>query len=162
MPFCLLLQHQTTGKMVKRWTVGLSHFPGCAEGPLCETEGIPERTKIMFKNTDFGCDVKTILRNDRTMRTGKDYVGVLRRDREAEIDEFSSQDAHYSFIETVSTKCYRRNPHVFDGEHITITRRADGTLHPNFKPMPVGMSVDNYAFEVYDELRQALKGLVEE
>ena len=91
MPFCLLLQHQTTGKMVKRWTVGLSHFPGCAEGPLCETEGIPERTKIMFKNTDFGCDVKTILRNDRTMRTGKDYVGVLRRDREAEIDEFSSQ-----------------------------------------------------------------------
>ena len=57
---------------------------------------------------------------------------------------------------------WRRNPHVFDGEHITITRRADGTLHPNFKPMPVGMSVDNYAFEVYDELRQALKGLVEE
>lgn len=27
--------------MVKRWTVGLSHFPCCAEGPLCETEGIP-------------------------------------------------------------------------------------------------------------------------
>ena len=27
--------------MVKRWTVGLSHFPGCAEGPSCETEGIP-------------------------------------------------------------------------------------------------------------------------
>ena len=45
---------------------------------------------------------------------------------------------------------------------VSITRRADGTLHPNFKPMPVGMSVDNYAFEVYDELRQALKGLVEE
>ncbi len=30
--------------MVKRWTVGLSHFPGCAEGPSCETGGIPERT----------------------------------------------------------------------------------------------------------------------
>lgn len=27
--------------MVKRWTVGQSHFPGCEEGPLCETEGIP-------------------------------------------------------------------------------------------------------------------------
>ena len=114
------------------------------------------------RNTELSVELKTILRNDRTMKTGKDYVGVLRRDREAEIDEFSSQDAHYSFIETVSAKCYRRNPHVFDGEHITITRRADGTLHPNFKPMPVGMSVDNYAFEVYDELRQALKGLVEE
>ena len=114
------------------------------------------------RNTELSVELKTILRNDRTMRTGKDYVGVLRRDWEAEIDEFRSQDAHYTFIETVSTKCYRRNPHVFDGEHITITRRADGTLHPNFKPMPVGMSVDNYAFEVYDELRQALKGLVEE
>ena len=114
------------------------------------------------RNTELSVELKTILRNDRTMKTGKDYVGVLRRDREAEIDEFRSQDAHYTFIETVSTKCYRRNPHVFDGEHITITRRADGTLHPNFKPMPVGMSVDNYAFEVYDELRQALKGLVEE
>jgi hypothetical protein len=27
--------------MVKRWTVGLSHFPCWAEGPSCETEGIP-------------------------------------------------------------------------------------------------------------------------
>ena len=32
----------------------------------------------MFKNTDYGCDVKTILRNDRTMRRGKDYQGTLR------------------------------------------------------------------------------------
>ena len=39
--FSVPLHHQTTGKMVKRWTVGLSHFPCCAEGPLCETEGIP-------------------------------------------------------------------------------------------------------------------------
>ena len=45
---------------------------------MCETEGIPERTKTMFKNTDYGCEVKTILRNDRTMRTGKDYQGTLR------------------------------------------------------------------------------------
>ena len=41
MAFFVPLHHQTTGKMVKRWTVGQSHFPGCAEGPSCETEGIP-------------------------------------------------------------------------------------------------------------------------
>ena len=36
------LHHQSTGKMVKRWTVGQSHFPGCAEGPSCETEAFPK------------------------------------------------------------------------------------------------------------------------
>ena len=28
-------------------------------------------------NTDLGCDLKTILRNDRRMKVGKDYQGVL-------------------------------------------------------------------------------------
>ena len=32
--------------MVKRRTVGLSHFPAsCSEGPSCETEGYPGKTK---------------------------------------------------------------------------------------------------------------------
>ena len=31
-------------------------------------------------NTEQGCDLKTILRSDRKMKTGKEYVGVLRRD----------------------------------------------------------------------------------
>ena len=154
------LHHQTTGKMVKRRTVGLSHFPGCAEGPLCETEGIPERTKTMFKNTDYGCNVKTMLRNDRTMRTGKDYLGVLRRDTEAEVDEFLSRDPHYTFIETEPWTS-KRNPRLFRGRYITITRRDDGTLRLNFRPMPVGVKVDNYAFKVYLELRKALIGLIE-
>ena len=128
---------------------------------MCETEGIPERTKIMYKNTDYGCDVKTILRNDRTMRTGRDYQGVLRLDSEADIDEFRCQDTHYTFVETMPWTG-KRNPRVFRGKYITITRRDDGTLHPNFKPMPADLSIENYTFEVYRELRKALKGLVEE
>ena len=46
-----------------------------------------------------------------------------------------------------------------------VLRRDDGSLRLNFKPMPklgADLSVDNYAFEVYRELRQALIGLVEE
>ena len=42
MAFCVTLQHQSTGKMVKRWTEGQSHFPCWAEGPSCETEATPE------------------------------------------------------------------------------------------------------------------------
>jgi hypothetical protein len=113
------------------------------------------------KNTDLAVNLKTVLHSDTSMRTGKDYQGVLRRDWDAEIEDFRCRDAHYTFIETVRMTADRRNPHVFYGKYITITRRPDGTLRPNFKPMPAGMSVDNYAFEVYRELRGALKGLVE-
>ena len=113
------------------------------------------------KNTDLAVNLKTVLHSDTSMRTGKEYQGVLRRDWDAEIEDFRCRDAHYTFIETVRMTADRRNPHVFYGKYITITRRPDGTLRPNFKPMPAGMSVDNYAFEVYRELRGALKGLVE-
>ena len=113
------------------------------------------------RNTDLSVNLKTILYSDRKMKPCKDYQGVLRLDAEGTVEEFLSRDAHYTFIETVRMTADRRNPHVFNGKYITITRRPDGTLRPNFKPMPAGMSVDNYAFEVYRELCGALKGLVE-
>ena len=114
-------------------------------------------------NTDLGCVVKTMLRSDRRMQTGKDYQGVMRRDSDADVDEFLSRDAHYTFVETVPAKAFRRNPRVFDGQYITITQRSNGSLWPNFKPMKVGagFSVDSYALGVCNELRKALTGLVE-
>ena len=40
--------------MVKRWTVGLSHFLSWAEGPLCETEGIPGKDfGYVYKNNHY-------------------------------------------------------------------------------------------------------------
>ena len=95
------------------------------------------------------------------MRRGKDYQGVLRLDHEADIDEFRCQDAHYTFVETLPWT-QKRNPRVFRGQYITITRKDDGTLSPNFRPMPANMSAECYAFKVYLELSKALKGLVEE
>jgi hypothetical protein len=117
------------------------------------------------RNTDLAVDLKTILRSDRSMKTGQEYLGMLRRDSDAEIEDFRCRDAHYTFTEVMLTTTGKRNPHVFDGQYITITRRDDGTLRPNFKPMPqlgATFNVDNYALEVYRELRGALKGLVEE
>ena len=97
------------------------------------------------------------------MQTSKDYQGVLRRDSDADVDEFLCRDAHYTFIETVPQKSCKRNPRVFDGQYLTITRRSDGSLWPNFKPLRkvTGFTVDGYAIGVCNELRQALKGLVE-
>lgn len=71
---------------------------------------------------------------------------------------------HYTFIESQPSTNGKRNPHVFVGRFITITRQDDGTLRPNFKPIKkgAGWSVESYARSVYDELREALNGLVEE
>ena len=58
----------------------------------------------------------------------------------------------------------KRNPCVFRGRLITVTRRDDGSLRPNFKPLHVDkdFTVDGYALEVAGEIREALKGLVGE
>ena len=113
-------------------------------------------------NTDLGCNVKTLLRSDKRAKAGKSYLGLLRLDLEAEVDELLCHDPHYTFTETLPQTAGKRNPHVFVGRFITITRRDDGSFRPNFKPIPIGMSVNNYAFMVYCELRRALKGLIEE
>jgi hypothetical protein len=115
----------------------------------------------MNKNTILCCDLKTILRSDRTMKAGKEYPGVLRRD--VEIDEFH-YDEHYTFVETVPQTAGKRNPHVFDGKYITVTRRDNGSLRLNFKELPKGadFNLERFALGVYNEICMALYGLVEE
>ena len=112
-------------------------------------------------NTDLGCDIKTILHSDRKMKVGKDYQGVLKLDQEGTIDEFLSRDPHYTFVETLPWSM-KRNPRVFNGKYVSITRQDNGALRLNFKPLKVddGFSVERYAFGVYRELHQALNGLV--
>lgn len=115
------------------------------------------------RNTDLGCDVKTILRSDVRMKTGKEYPGVFRLDAKGTIDEFLSRDPHYTFIETLPLTAGKRNPHVFDGKYITVTRRDDGSLRLNFKNLETGagFKVERYALGVYNEICMALEGLVE-
>ena len=111
-------------------------------------------------NTALCVDLKTILLSDRKMKMGKEYQGVLRRDVECE--EFN-YDEHYTFIETLPWSM-KRNPRLYNGKYISITRRDDGSLRPNFKPMSTGrdFSVERYAFGVYNEICMALGGLIEE
>ena len=108
---------------------------------------------VLNCNTDLCVDVKTLLRSDRRTKLSKNYTGVLTRDAEE----------HYTFVEVQPSAGCKRNPHVFWGEFITITRQDDGTLRPNFKPLKkgAGWSVESYAKGVYNELREALGGLVE-
>ena len=115
--------------------------------------------KGWHRNTELAVNLKTILRSDRTMKTGKEYLGVLRRDVDCE--EFR-YDAHYTFVET-QPWTEKRNPRVFRGKYITVTRRSDGTLRLNFRPVKMdrGFNVVLYAVGVSNELMWALEGLVE-
>ena len=109
--------------------------------------------QVWNRNTDLCMDVKTILRSDRVTMVGKSYPGVLTRDT----------DDHYTFTETVQACVEKRNPQVYRGKHITVTRKDDGTYSPNFRPVKVGagFNVGRYAAGVANELLWALEGLVE-
>ena len=111
-------------------------------------------------NTHLGVNVKTVLNNDRVMKVGKSYQGVLKRD--VEIDEFH-WDEHFTFVETLPWSM-KRNPRVYNGKFISVTRQDDGSLRPNFKPLKIGedFSLERYALGVYNELCIALGGLIEE
>ena len=117
---------------------------------------------VWHTNTDLGCDIKTILHSDRKMKVGKDYQGVLKLDQEGTIDEFLSRDPHYTFIETLLWSM-KRNPRVFNGKYISVTRQDDGTLRLNFKPLKTGegFNLEHYALGVYNEICIAIGGLIE-
>ena len=117
---------------------------------------------VWHTNTDLGCDIKTILHSDRKMKTGKDYQGVLKLDQEGTIDEFLSRDPHYTFIEALPWSM-KRNPRVFNGKYISVTRQGDGTYRLNFKPLKTGegFNLEHYALGVYNEICIAIGGLIE-
>lgn len=117
------------------------------------------KEQVWNRNTHLGVNLKTMLRSHCTMKPGREYVGVLRRD--VDCDEFR-YDEHFTFIETEPQKGGKRNPRIFEGKYITVTRWADGSYHPNFRPMPIGdgFSVERYIAGVANELLCALLGLV--
>ena len=122
---------------------------------------VSEMLQVWNNNTHLAVDLKTQLRSDHYAKPGKSYTGVLRR--ETEYEEFRCDD-RFVFTETVPPTAGKRNPHVFDGLYITVTRRDDGSLRLNFKELKVGagFNLDRYATDVANELLWALEGLVGE
>ena len=106
------------------------------------------------RNTELCVDLRTVLRTDFIAGFGKQYPGQLTRDKED----------HFSFIETLPPAACRRNPRLFDGKYVTLTRWADGTIRLYFKKLRTDddFTVDGYALAVCNEIRLALKGLVKE
>lgn len=97
----------------------------------------------------LGIDLWTQLRADPQPRLGKPYHGrLVVRD---------TGDA--LFTEDPPAKPQRRNPRIFDGRYVTLTRReGDGHLRLNFKelPFPPGLDDEAYAHGVWQEVAEAL------
>lgn len=111
-----------------------------------------------FRNTELCSDIKTYLCFDRIAKIGKVYKGLLRRD----------SDDHFSFLEcrrSASANAIIRNPHVFEGKYINVTRRMkDGHIRFNFKEVDFGGRFNpmSYAIGVMKEIIMAFKCLGEE
>ena len=110
------------------------------------------------RNTELCVNLKTLLQQDRRAKSGKNYVGTLRRDVVCEDFNFEER---FIFVEAVERK-YRRNPYVFRGRYFSITRKDSGTLKLNFRPLNIkeGFSIDGFVTGVANELLWALEGLV--
>ena len=121
---------------------------------------VRDMLQVWNTNTALCVDLKTLLRSDLAMKAGKEYQGVLRRD--VDLDEFR-YDEHYTFVETMPWLS-KRNPRVFSGRYINVTRRPDGSLRLNFRPLKMDkhFCIERYALAVYNEICMALYGLVEE
>ena len=119
-----------------------------------------DNENVWNNNTHLCVNLKTQLRSDRYAKNGKSYQGVICRDDVCE--EFCYEE-HFTFVETLPQPARKRSPRVYDGDFITITRRSDGSYHPNFKPMRLDadFSVARYASGVANELLWAMEGLVE-
>lgn len=105
----------------------------------------------MKKNYIFCTDIKTMLQHDSLLKIGKCYRGTLTM-----VNDYLCR-----FVETLPAKPVRRNPRVYDGQHITLTQRKDGSLRFNFKPLRFSedFAASVYAVAVAREIKQALEAL---
>ena len=121
-----------------------------------EGKAAAEGNSGWFRNTELCSDIKTYLCFDRIAKIGKVYKGLLRRD----------SDEHFSFFECrPSANAIIRNPHVFEGKYINVTRRLkDGHIRFNFKEVDFGGRFNpmSYAIGVMKEIIMAFKCLGEE
>jgi hypothetical protein len=111
-----------------------------------------EILRELFPNTEPCVDVKFLTLKNGRLEVGTTLHGIITRDGEE----------HFTFRETQPSTAGKRNPREFNGKYITITRRDDGTLHPNFKALKndKGFDVARYATGVANELLWALTSLL--
>ena len=108
----------------------------------------------LYPNTELCIDLKTYTRRPGRMEPLDLHYGTLVRDVEED---------RFIFAETArGPKADERNPHLYEGENLTVTLRKDGSLRVNLRDAHIvkGFPVEAYADAVRNEICQALTGLL--
>jgi hypothetical protein len=118
---------------------------------------------MLKKNVSLYINLMTRLQHDALPLAGKTYLGFL--ECKSPSDNSPNSD-EFAFEEVILTPTVvRRNVCTYDGKHITATRRlTDGKPRLNFKNLHIdgSFNVDRFSIEVMNEIREALKGFVED
>lgn len=104
--------------------------------------------KDIHPNTELDIDLKLMTRQPGRMPVGEYLNGVITRDTED----------HFSFIESASERkkvVITRNPHVYVGKYVNVTRKDDGTLYPTLNRPRYS---ENFSFK--DLCREAAAELI--
>ena len=85
----------------------------------------------MKKTTELGVDLKTYLLKDARMQPGREYTGVLKRDRA--LNENGYDDNHYTFVEMANRRAKIKSRYLYRGKCINLLQREDGTLFLTYR-----------------------------
>ena len=115
----------------------------------------------MKKNHLLCIDLAINLQHDFLLDPNKKYLGWIRCKLPSEGNIHGDQ---YEFKEVeVPLKVCRQSMHLFVGKYVTLTCRPDGSLHLNLRNIDLnGIDIDTFCLELMNEVRLALRGLVEE
>lgn len=81
------------------------------------------------------------------------HKGVISKDRVGNIRFEENVDA---------TRSWERNPRIFEGRFVNMSRKKDGSLKFSFRRVntdAMGFKASDYAFNVYSELINALQSI---
>ena len=104
--------------------------------------------KDIHPNTELDIDLKLMTRHPGRIRVGEYLSGVITRDAEN----------LFSFVENASEGkkvVITRNPHVYVGKFVNVTRKDDGTLYPTLNRPRYS---ENFSFK--DLCREAAAELI--
>lgn len=101
----------------------------------------------MRKNINLCIDLKTVMQNTVLLEKGQCYTGILTCENET----------LYRFEETLHKPRAARNPKLFDGNFVSMTRMMNGKYKIHLKTMEKNIDHDKFAFNVYSEIIDALK-----
>lgn len=97
---------------------------------------------VKYPNVDLNC----ILQKADEITEKECLVGVISRN-----------EGQFKFEEAIRKPRNPRNPKLYDGRIVSMVRMLNGKYQFHMKTLPADVNREDFPFEVYTEIREALK-----